>query len=238
VTGDADRSPAISVLIVDDQPLQRVGMRMFLSGQSDISVIGEAGDGRQAVAQVRALDPDVVLMDVRMPGVDGIAATREIVAGKSSYDRGPWVLLLTTFDLDEYVLAGLEAGASGFLTKDAEPADLLSAIRAVAAGDAVLAPTATRRLLDHLTASAAQLTTSPGPAPELALIGDLTDRERDILVEIGRGRTNTEIAAELFLAESTVKNYVGRIFAKIGARDRVHAVIVAFRAGLVDVGDG
>jgi DNA-binding NarL/FixJ family response regulator len=235
MTDDAEPSPTISVLIVDDQPLQRMGMKMFLGGQADIDVVGQAEDGRDAIRQVRALEPDVVLMDVRMPGLDGIAATREIVATKTRADRGPWVLLLTTFDLDEYVLAGLEAGASGFLTKDAEPGDLLSAIRAVAAGDAVLAPSATRRLVSHLT-TAGRLRNVSGAGPDQGLLRDLTDRERDILTAIGRGRTNAEIAAELFLAESTVKSYVGRIFTKTGARDRVQAVIVAFRAGLVDAG--
>lgn len=237
-----DRSGATTVLIVDDQPLQRAGMRMFLSGQPDLTVVGEAGDGAQALKQVSALTPDVVVMDIRMPGLDGIAATRQIVAGKGATDRGPWVLLLTTFDLDEYVLAGLAAGASGYLTKDAEPDDILAAIRAVASGDAVLAPGATRRLIDHLTRSGpgllSNLGASPAPSSGPAHVGDLTEREREILIAIGRGRTNTEIADELFLAESTVKNYVGRIFTKIGARDRVQAVIVAFRAGLVDGTEG
>lgn len=228
-----DQSHSISVLIVDDQTLQRTGMRMFLSGQPNIEVVGEASDGHQAVRQVQALRPDVILMDIRMPGLDGIAATREIVGTKRNADEGPWVLLLTTFDLDEYVLNGLEAGASGFLTKDAEPGDLLSAIRAVAAGDAVLAPSATRRLVSHLTAAAAGVRNADNSVP-VALIADLTEREREILAAIGRGSTNAEIAKQLFLAESTVKNYVGRIFAKLGARDRVQAVIIAFRAGLVD----
>lgn len=220
---------SITVLIADDQPLQRMGMRMFLAGQSGIDVVGEASDGQDAVDQAAALHPDVVLMDVRMPGMDGIAATRTIVARRSA-SGGPWVLLLTTFDLDEYVFAGLEAGASGFLTKDADPGDLLSAIRAVAAGDAVIAPAATRRLIDRMTARG-------GPTVrrghDAAAVEQLTARERDILVAIGHGMTNSEIGERFFLAESTVKSYVGRVFAKIGARDRVQAVIIAHRADLV-----
>jgi DNA-binding NarL/FixJ family response regulator len=233
--------PIISVLIVDDQALQRVGMRMFLAGQEDMTVVGEASDGGGAVRQTELLRPDVVLMDIRMPGVDGITATRRIVGSKTDQRRGPWVLLLTTFDLDDYVLDGLEAGASGFLTKDAQPSDLLSAIRAVAAGDAVIAPSATRRLLGRLAAAPARAVdrTPGGRSPSEGSegsdgIADLTARERDILTAIGRGMTNAEIAERFFLAESTVKSHVGRIFSKIGARDRVHAVILAFRAGLVD----
>ncbi|MBE1878199.1 response regulator [Myceligenerans pegani] len=223
------------VLIADDQALQRLGTAMFLGGQDGIAVVGEAADGYEAVEHTERLRPDVVLMDIRMPRLDGIAATRRIVAAKHDPGTGPWVLLLTTFDVDEYVLAGLEAGASGFLTKDAEPADLLSAIRAVAAGDAVIAPSATRRLLGRLAARTADApaTASGERLRAQAAVGRLTDREREILVAIGSGMTNTEIGRELLLAESTVKNYVGRIFTKIGARDRVHAVITAFRAGLV-----
>jgi DNA-binding NarL/FixJ family response regulator len=231
MTGDG----TIRVLIADDQALQRMGTAMFLGGQEAIAVVGEASDGHEAVERTETLRPDVVLMDIRMPRLDGIAATRRIVEVKHDPDSGPWVLLLTTFDVDEYVLAGLEAGASGFLTKDAQPADLLSAIRAVAAGDAVIAPSATRRLLGRL---AAHTTDEPARASDErlqaeAVVGRLTEREREILLAIGSGMTNTEIARELLLAESTVKNYVGRIFTKTGARDRVHAVITAFRAGLV-----
>jgi DNA-binding NarL/FixJ family response regulator len=225
-----------TVLIVDDQPLQRLGMRMFLAGQEGIEVVGEAEDGGEAIEQCAALLPDVILMDIRMPVMDGVAATRRIVEQKHDPGAGPWVLLLTTFDLDEYVLAGLEAGASGFLTKDASPGDLLSAIHAVAAGDAVIAPSATRRLLGRLAARPDE-----GAAPRVAdeqgrtdvAVRQLTARERQILTAIGSGMTNAEISEQLFLAESTVKNYVGRVFAKTGARDRVHAAIIAFRAGLV-----
>jgi DNA-binding NarL/FixJ family response regulator len=237
MSGWSDEQTVISVLIVDDQALQRVGMRMFLAGQEGISVAGEAADGGAAVRQTEALRPDVVLMDIRMPGVDGITATRRIVGSKTDGRHGPWVLLLTTFDLDDYVLDGLEAGASGFLTKDAEPSDLLSAIRAVAAGDAVIAPSATRRLLDRLAAAPARVIDRPGDVRVSGGdhgVADLSARERDILIAIGRGMTNAEISERFFLAESTVKSHVGRIFAKIGARDRVHAVILAFRAGLVD----
>jgi DNA-binding NarL/FixJ family response regulator len=220
------------VLIADDQPLQRMGTSMFLAGQSDIEVVGEAVDGGDAVRLAEELRPDLVLMDVRMPGVDGITATRRIVQRATHEHPAPRVLLLTTFDLDEYVLSGLEAGASGFLTKDAEPGDLLSAIRSVAAGDAVIAPSATRRLLHHL--ASARTVTSRQPSEEDATVAQLTAREREILVAIGQGLTNGEIAQRMFLAESTVKSHVGRIFTKIGARDRVQAVIIAFRAGLVE----
>lgn len=221
----------ITVLIADDQPLQRMGMKMFLSGQSGVDVVGEASDGNEAVRKTEDLRPDVVLMDIRMPGMDGIAATRNIV-GKKTSTSGPRILLLTTFDFDEYVFAGLEAGASGFLTKDADPADLLSAIRAVAVGDAVIAPAATRRLIDRL-ASQGRQPRSQLSVQDRTCVSRLTAREREILVAIGHGMTNSEIAGQFFLAESTVKSYVGRVFTKIGARDRVHAVIIAYRAVLV-----
>ncbi|MCM1011244.1 MULTISPECIES: response regulator transcription factor [unclassified Brevibacterium] len=222
----------ITILIADDQPLQRMGMSMFLAGQDDIEVIGEAGDGDEAVQLTESREPDVVLMDVRMPGTDGIAATRAIMEQKNSSPFGPKVLLLTTFDLDEYVLDGLQAGASGFLTKDAEPGDLLSAIRAVAIGDAVIAPSATRRLISRLVADGAHPARRHSRVESTA-VKRLTAREREILVEIGHGATNSEIAARFVLAESTVKNYVGRIFTKIDARDRVNAVIIAFESGLI-----
>ena len=216
----------ITVLIVDDQPLQRLGFRMLLEGNPDTEVVGEAQNGVEAVRQATELRPDVVLMDVRMPGLDGIEATRRIVAdgGRSR------ILMLTTFDLDEYVHAALRAGASGFLLKDAYPEELLAGIRAVAGGDAVIAPALTRRLLD---AFAEQLRGPAGRAraddPRLAT---LTDREREILVAIGRGWTNGEIAERLVLSESTVKTHVGRVLAKVGARDRIQAVIFAYDLGL------
>ncbi|MFI6880639.1 response regulator [Streptomyces sp. NPDC050400] len=218
-----------SVLIVDDQPMQRFGFRMLLESQDDLKVAGEAGTGTDAVRLAAELRPDVVLMDIRMPGMDGIEATRRVV---STGDDGPRVLILTTFDMDEYAYAGLRAGASGFLIKDALPEELLAGIRAVAAGDAIVAPSLTRRLLDayvdHLPASPG---TAPGPDPRIA---SLTDREREILTVIAQGWTNSEIAQRLHLAESTVKTHVSRILAKTGARDRVQAVIVAYDAKLVE----
>jgi DNA-binding NarL/FixJ family response regulator len=212
----------ITVLIADDHPIQRVGFRMLLDSHADTEVVGEAANGVDAVRRVTELRPDVVLMDVRMPGMDGIEATRRIVesGGRSR------ILMLTTFDLDEYVHAALRAGASGFLLKDVYPDELLAGIRAVAAGDAVIAPTLTRRLLD---AFARQLDDSPVADPRL---DTLTDREREILVAVGRGWTNGEIAERLTLSESTVKTHVGRVLAKIGARDRIQAVIFAYDLGL------
>ncbi|MEV7570436.1 response regulator transcription factor [Streptomyces tanashiensis] len=218
-----------TVLIADDQPMQRFGFRMLLESQDDMTVVGEASNGTEAIRLVDRHHPDVVLMDIRMPGLDGIEATRRIVAAG---DRTR-ILIVTTFDLDEYAYDGLRAGASGFLVKDAEPEELLAGIRAVAGGDAVVAPSLTRRLLDayihHLPP-----TTAPAPAPaEDARLAALTDREREILTVIGKGWSNTEIAERLHLAESTVKTHVGRILAKTGTRDRVQAVILAYDTGLV-----
>lgn len=218
-----------TVLIVDDQPMQRFGFRMLLESQDDMRVVGEAGNGSEAVRMTAELRPDVALMDIRMPGLDGIEATRRIVAAG---DRTR-VLILTTFDLDEYAYAGLRAGASGFLIKDALPEELLAGIRAVATGDAVVAPSLTRRLLDayadHLP-TGADSDADPFRDPRLAT---LTEREREILTVIGQGWTNAEIAGRLHLAESTVKTHVGRILAKTGARDRVRAVILAYDTKLV-----
>jgi DNA-binding NarL/FixJ family response regulator len=217
-----------TVLIADDQPLQRLGFRMLLESQDDLTVLTEAGNGSEAVRLTAELHPDVVLMDVRMPGLDGIEATRRITA---TGDRTR-VLILTTFDLDEYAYAGLRAGASGFLVKDAQPEELLSGIRAVATGDAVVAPSLTRRLLDayvhHLPADADRDPSTPHPR-----LATLTEREREILTVIGRGWTNMEIATRLHLAESTVKTHVGRVLAKTGSRDRVQAVILAYETKLV-----
>ncbi|MGX6600703.1 response regulator [Micromonosporaceae bacterium Da 78-11] len=212
-----------TVLIVDDQPLQRFGFRMLLESNPDTEVVGEAGNGADAVRRSGELRPDVVLMDVRMPGTDGIEATRRIVAdgGRSR------ILMLTTFDLDEYVHAALRAGASGFLLKDAHPEELLAGIRAVAAGDAVIAPALTRRLLDEFAQHLGGARVVADPR-----LGTLTDREREILVAIGRGWTNGEIAERLVLSESTVKTHVGRVLAKVGARDRIQAVILAYDLGL------
>jgi DNA-binding NarL/FixJ family response regulator len=213
-----------TVLIVDDQPLQRFGFRMLLDSAPDTDVVGEAAHGAEAVRQTALLRPDVVLMDVRMPGMDGIEATRRIVAG-GGRSR---VLVLTTFDIDEYAHAALRAGASGFLLKDARPEELLSGIRAVAKGDAVIAPALTRRLLD--TYGDRLLTDRQAEADPRWQ--SLTDRERQVLTAIGEGWTNGEIAERLVLSESTVKTHVGRVLAKIGARDRVQAVIFAYDFGL------
>lgn len=218
-----------SVLIVDDHAMQRFGFRMLLESQDDMSVAGEAANGTEAVRLAAELRPDVVLMDVRMPGLDGIEATRRILStgGRTR------VLILTTFDLDEYAFAGLRAGASGFLVKDAQPAELLSGIRAIASGDAVVAPTLTQRLISryaHLLPSENSNPPGAGPDPRLQT---LTEREREVLNAIALGLTNGEIAQRFHLAESTVKTHVGRILAKINARDRVQAVIFAYDTQLV-----
>ena len=214
-----------TVLIADDQPLQRMGVRMLLEGTPGLEPVGEAEHGAQAVRLTAELRPDVVLMDIRMPGVDGLEATRRIVAtgGRTR------ILIVTTFDLDEYAYDGLRAGASGFLLKDARPEELVAGIRAVASGEAVVAPSLTRRLLDAY----AHRVLAPAGAAEDPRLRSLTDREREVLVAIGRGWNNTEIAERLVLTESTVKKHVGRVLAKIGARDRIQAVITAYDAGLV-----
>jgi DNA-binding NarL/FixJ family response regulator len=216
-----------TVLLVDDQPLLRVGFRMVLDSQDDLSVVGEAGNGEEAVRLTAELDPDVVLMDVRMPEMDGIEATRRIVDSRSRSR----VLVLTTFDLDEYAFAALRAGASGFLLKDVPPGDLLTGIRAVAAGDAVVAPSVTRRLLD---AFAHQLPlASSARAERVAPLAELTARELEVLAELARGHSNAEIAVHLVLSEATVKSHVGRILAKLDLRDRVQVVVFAYEIGLV-----
>jgi DNA-binding NarL/FixJ family response regulator len=216
-----------NVLIVDDQPLQRMGFRMVLESEPGFSVAGEAENGIEAVRRTAELLPDVVLMDIRMPGMDGIEATKRITesGGRSR------VLVLTTFDLDEYVYAALRAGASGFLLKDARPDELLAGIRAVALGDAVVAPALTRRLLHAFTKA---LPTADRVAAEDPRLRMLTERELEVLRAVATGLTNNEIARELRLSESTVKTHVSRALAKIGARDRVQAVIIAYEVGLVD----
>lgn len=215
-----------TVLLADDQPLIRMGFRMVLGSTPDLVIAGEAENGFQAVDLAVRLDPDVVLMDVRMPGMDGIEATRRVVA-RAPRSR---VLILTTFDLDEYAFAGLHAGASGFLLKDAEPAELTSAIRTVARGDAVIAPRVTRRLLDTF---AAQLPGAPGPdGPGTVLLERLTPREREVLIEVATGRSNSEIAEQMFLSEATVKTHLGRVLTKLELRDRVQAVVFAYQNGL------
>jgi DNA-binding NarL/FixJ family response regulator len=219
----------IRVLLVDDQSLLLMGFRLILEIEPGIEVCGEAADGATGVSMASALHPDVVLMDVRMPGMDGIAATAAITAA----DPAVKVLILTTFDLDQYVFAGLKAGASGFLLKDTPPADLVAAIRTVAAGDAVLAPTTTRRLIDQFT----PLLPGPGRQQDRdAVLSQLTDRERAVFAELAAGRSNREIATELHLAEGTVKIHVGRILAKLRLRDRIQAVVFAYETGLITPG--
>jgi DNA-binding NarL/FixJ family response regulator len=215
------------VLLVDDQELIRMGFRMVADTQQDLSIVGEASNGIEAVEATRRLKPDVVLMDVRMPEMDGVQATRLIVESESSAR----IIILTTFDLDEYVYAALRAGASGFLLKDAPPGDLLSAIRAVASGDAVVAPSVTRRLLEnyaHRLPSAEQSERDGDERLEL-----LTSREREVLLEVARSLSNAEIAERLVLSEATVKSHVGRILAKLGLRDRVQIVVFAYETGLI-----
>ncbi len=220
-------SRPVRVLLVDDEPLLRLAFTMVLDAQSDMETAGEAGDGEEAVRKARALRPDVVLMDVRMPGTDGIEATARIVES-CPQSR---VLILTTFDLDEYAFAGLRAGASGFLLKNALPEELLAAIRSVAAGDAVVAPRITRRLLEHFADRLPGPDTSAGGGDER--LARLTAREREVLVEVGRGLSNTEIAAGLHLAEATVKTHLSRILVKLELRDRVQAVVFAYETRLV-----
>jgi DNA-binding NarL/FixJ family response regulator len=225
----SDRRPALRVLLADDQALLRSGLRMVIEEEPDMVIVGEAADGDEAVELTSRLDPDVVLMDVRMPVTDGIEATRRIVEGSPRSK----VLILTTFDLDEYAFSGLRFGASGFLLKDVPPAELTQAIRTVAAGDAVVAPTVTRRLLDACAKYLPDLRRS-GPADErVAALATLTDREREILVEVAGGLSNREIAAKLYLAEATVKTHLGRILTKLELRDRIQAVVYAYQTGLV-----
>lgn len=218
---------ALRVLIADDQALLRAGFRLILSSESDLEVVGEAADGEQAVDAARRLRPDLTLMDIRMPKLDGLEATRRITSG---VPPPPRVIILTTYDLDEYVYEALEAGASGFLLKDAPPEELINAIRVVAAGDALLSPSVTRRLIEEF---ARRPSRHPPDDPQ---IRGLTDREREILRLVAGGLSNQEIAAQLFLAESTVKTHITRIFSKLGVRDRVQAVVVAYEVGLVKAG--
>jgi DNA-binding NarL/FixJ family response regulator len=217
---------SISVLIVDDQRLVRTGFRMIIETAQDMRIAGEAADGRAAIEGVRLHRPDVVLMDIRMPGIDGIEATRRILAGV----QRPRVLILTTFDLDEYVLDALRAGASGFMLKDAPPEELLASIRVVAGGDSLLAPSVTRSLIESFLSSYRE----PRQPAELE---ELTPREREILRLLARGLSNAEIAARLVVSTTTVKTHVARVLAKLGLRDRVHAVVLAYEAGIVIPGE-
>ena len=226
----------VRVFLVDDQQMVRAGFRMLVDSQPDLTVVGEAGDGRAAVEALATLACDVVLMDVRMPRMDGVEATRLLTGGTGAAE-GPRVIVLTTFDLDEHAFAAIRAGAAAFLLKDAAPEELLGAIRTVHAGDSVVAPSTTRRLLEHVAASMETAPGTPadpapaaGPDPRLAT---LTDREREVLLLVGRGRSNTEIAAELVVAEATVKTHVSRLLAKTASRDRVHLVVLAFTSGLL-----
>lgn len=219
----------IRVLLVDDQSLLRLGFRMILEAEGDIEVVGEAADGATGVSMAEAVHPDVVLMDVRMPGMDGIEATAAIVAAGGAAR----VLILTTFDVDQYVVAGLRAGASGFLLKDVPAGDLVAAIRTVAAGESVLAPTATRRLIDQLVPL---LPDPERPDRAAALLEVLTAREQEVFGLLAAGKSNREIAGELHLSEGTVKIHVGRILAKLDLRDRVQAVVLAYESGIVAPG--
>jgi DNA-binding NarL/FixJ family response regulator len=223
----------IRVVLVDDQQMVRAGFRMVIDSQPDLTVVGEAGTGDDAVRLLARTPADVVLMDVRMPGTDGIEATRRV----TEQGERPRIVVLTTFDLDEYVVAAIGAGASGFLLKDAPPEEMLAAVRTVHAGDSVIAASSTRRLLQHVAPmlrGAGGTTTAQGDPRALA---DLTPREREVLVLMAYGASNTEIAGQLFVSEATVKTHVGRVLAKTGSRDRVQAVVLAYRTGLVAPAD-
>lgn len=218
----------IEVLIADDQAMVRAGFAALLGAHDGIAVTGQAADGAEAVTMSARLDPDVILMDVRMPELDGIEATRRILGPSYPAAKVPRIIMLTTFDIDDYVYDALQAGASGFLLKDALPDELVHAVRVVAAGDALLAPSVTRRMIEQFSSRRPR-----APRAGAALL-ELTEREREVLTLIGRGRSNAEISAELFIAEQTVKTHVGKVFAKLGLRDRVQAVILAYDAGLVE----
>jgi DNA-binding NarL/FixJ family response regulator len=216
----------IRIVIADDQTMVRAGFTALLRADPELEVVGEAADGVEAVAVVGATRPDVVLMDVRMPNLDGIAATRELLQDGDPAASVPRVLMLTTFDIDEYVYEAVRAGASGFLLKDALPEELTTAVKIVARGDALLAPSVTRRMIEHFVAAA-------GPRSEPPTLAELTDRERDVLTLVAAGRSNREIAGDLVIAEQTVKTHVSRILGKLGLRDRAQAVIAAYESGLV-----
>jgi DNA-binding NarL/FixJ family response regulator len=212
----------VRVVLADDQPLVRTGLRVLIADAPDLVVVGEAATGAQAVGLVRDIEPDVVVMDIRMPGMDGIEATRMITTDSVATR----ILVLTTFDDDDYVYASLRAGASGFLVKDMAVEDILTAIRVVAAGDALIAPSVTRRLIEEFAGR-------PDPTPPRRPVDGITDREREVLTLVGRGMSNTEIAAHLFISVATAKAHIARLFTKLDARDRVHLVIIAYEMGLV-----
>jgi DNA-binding NarL/FixJ family response regulator len=217
---------SIRVVIADDQQLVRAGFTMILDAEGDIDVVGEASDGRQAVSEVRRLRPDVVLMDIRMPELDGIEATRQLAVSEDA----PRILILTTFDLDEYVYEALRAGASGFLLKDTPPEQLVDAIRVVAGGDSLLSPSVTKRVIEEFVAKKRPAQTKPRGLDEL------TAREHEVLMLVARGLSNAEIARELWVSETTVKTHVARMLMKLGIRDRVQAVVLAYEAGVVEPG--
>ncbi len=219
----------IRVLLVDDQALVRAGFRMILDAEADVEVVGEAADGAEAVRQVRDLRPDVVLMDIRMPELDGLEATRRIIAAG---EDAPRILMLTTFDLDEYVYEALRAGASGFMLKDTPPEQLVSAIHVIAEGDALLSPSITKRVISEFVRG-----TGPKPQAQFPRLEDLTARETEVLKAIARGLSNAEIARELFVSETTVKTHVARILMKLHLRDRVQAVVLAYESGVVSPGE-
>jgi DNA-binding NarL/FixJ family response regulator len=214
----------IRVLVVDDQAMVRAGLRLILDGQADIEVVGEAADGEEAQVAVRRDRPDLVLMDIRMPRLDGIAATRKLI----EHDPAVRVLVVTTFDADQYVFEALRAGASGFILKDSSPEQLVAAVRLIAAGDALLAPARTRRLIETQV--------RPKPTVDSSVIGTLTDREREVLVLMARGLDNSQIAAELFISAATVRTHIGHVLSKLNSRSRVQAVVVAYESGLVRPG--
>jgi DNA-binding NarL/FixJ family response regulator len=217
----------IRVLIVDDEPLVRSGVRMILESEHDIEIVGEAADGNDALEQAHTLTPDIVMLDVRMPGLDGIETTRRLLQRKAS----PRILILTTFDLDEYVYEAMKAGASGFLLKNAPPAKLVDAVRTVADGGALLAPAITRRMIERFVQRA------PAGAGRPAQLAELTERELDVLRLIARGLSNAEIGKALFLSEATVKSHVNRILSKLDLRDRTQATVLAYETGLIEPGD-
>jgi len=232
-------STPIRVALVDDQQLVRSGLGMLINSQPDLAVVLEAGNGIEALAALSGTAADVVLMDVRMPGMDGIETTRRLMERTKAAPAGSWlselrIVVLTTFDLDEYALAAIQAGASGFLLKDAPPEELLGAVRTVFAGDAVIAPSTTRRLLDHV----APMLSAPSPANDAhsLAVASLTAREHEVFVLIATGLSNPEIAAQLFVSEATVKTHVGHILAKLNARDRVQVVVIAYETGIVSPG--